>query len=299
MNDTIEHINSRLDNIHSVEPILGAQRTIAMGNWKVALNRLSWAQDYAARLDQIAAMVSYRLLTRHKSFAFSSNRSLKRIGIVAIGSERGLCGAFNRILAEYVQNYLNKFKQDETPVSLHVIGERTTRIFQRQGIQPDQVTSGSSTTLPTPSFASMLASQWLAAYESHEIDQINLVFNAYRGAARYEPQSIQLIPPRIAFNPMIIPETWLEIIIETNADALLSQTLVQQLETRTYACLIESSAAENSARFQLLEDARQNIERLTTDLEETAAHARRQAITREIQNLAIGAGLLQQDEINR
>ena len=89
-----------------------------------------------------------------------------------------------------------------------------------------------------------------------------------------------------------ILDAWPEPIIETNAGKLFLGVLLQHLTTRLYACLLESSASENSARFQLLEDARQNTERLVEELETEAAQAYRQAITLEIQNLAVRAGLL-------
>lgn len=295
MNDTIEHILSRLENIHSVEPILGAQRTIAMGNWKVALNRLSWAQEYAARLDQIAFMVWLRLKQAKEKTSLNASITDKKRLVIVLGSERGLCGAFNRVLAEFTRRRLDDGMMGGESVQLYVIGSRAARMLQRLNIQPDLIITGFSTLLPTFQYASQLASQWLAAYENHELDYVDLFFNSYQGAGRYEPGAMQLIPFELSFERnRDIPTEWMETILETDPHTLFVQTLVQQLETHLYMCLIESAAAENSARYQLLEDARQNMERLTAELEETAAQAHRQMITREIQNLAIGAGLLHQ-----
>ena len=294
MSETIDQIIDRLENIRSVEPILGALRTIAMGNWKAALNRRVWAMEYANRISDITHQI-YPQVKNNLIMAPTKDLALTRtrVTIFVIGSERGLCGAFNRVLAEHTQQYLANAYQCDQQVRLQVAGTRASRVLQRSGIVPEGTIKLSATAVPPFKMAEELALEWLGAYEAEELDRVEVIYNAYLGTGRYETRAVRLLPPEISGRMSdSILDAWPEPIIETNAGKLFLGVLLQHLTTRLYAYLLESSASENSARFQLLEDARQNTERLVEELETEAAQAYRQAITLEIQNLAVRAGLL-------
>ena len=213
--------------------------------------------------------------------------------VLVIGSERGLCAAFNRVLAEHTRQFLANAALCGEQMHLQVAGTRAARVLQQNGIQPNQRFKFPATTIPAFKMAEELSQAWMVAYEAEELDRVNVIYNAYLGTGRYETRVIRLLPP----DPLqaladSIPDTWPEPIIETDAFNLFASVMAQQLATMLYACLLESSASENSTRFQLLEDSRLNIERLVEELEAEAAQAYRQAITLEIQNLAVRAGLL-------
>ena len=295
MSETLNQTRDRLENIRSVEPILGALRTIAMGSWKAALNRRGWALEYAGRISQITTQI-LPLLQRPQTnpLVEDAARRSAQVTALVIGSERGLCAAFNRVLAEHTRHYLAEAARCGEQVNLQVAGTRAARVLQRTGIHPDRILKFAATTLPPFKMAGKFTQDWLLAYEAGELDRVDVIYNAYLGVGRYEARVIRLLPPQGLLAPAGgAQDIWPEPIIETDAYALFASLISQQLATRLYACLLESSASENSARFQLLEDARLNTERLVEELEAETAQAYRQAITREIQNLAVGAGLLE------
>ncbi|MBE0699664.1 MAG: F0F1 ATP synthase subunit gamma, partial [Anaerolineaceae bacterium] len=121
MSETINQTKTRLENIQSVEPVLGALRTIAMGSWKAALNRRVWALEYASRLSSITAQV-LPLLTRLQipPPLVDSSDAGERVIVLVIGSERGLCGAFNRELVEGARRYLTEATRRAEQVRLQV-----------------------------------------------------------------------------------------------------------------------------------------------------------------------------------
>jgi F-type H+-transporting ATPase subunit gamma len=178
-------------------------------------------------------------------------------------------------------------------VRLHASGSSAARALGRIGCRVERVAATATVALPTAGAADELAQDWLSAYESDEVDRVDVLYNAYLGAGRFEPRELRLIPPEIR-RPQAAasPYGGFPPILQTDPAGLIARTAVLQISARLYACLLESAAAENSARYQLMEDARQNIDRLSEELEAEAIQAHRQSITLEIQNLAVGSGLL-------
>jgi len=299
MDGTEQKTRDRLENIRSVEPILNALRTIAMGNWKAALKRREWALEFARRTGEILAYIPPRFVQTPagaKTDAEAADRQV-RVTALVIGSERGLCGAFNRLLADRAGRYLEHAARRGETVQLQAVGLYGARALERMGFRVERLLMTATATLPTSAMADGWTNAWLAAYESNALDRVDVLYNAYLGSGRYSARVLQLIPPRIPrppegdFRDIRFPP-----IIQTDPAGLIARVVVQQLSAQLYACLLESAAAENSSRYLLMEDARQNIDRLVDALEADAAQAHRQSITLEIQNLAVGSGLLQEEK---
>jgi F-type H+-transporting ATPase subunit gamma len=176
-------------------------------------------------------------------------------------------------------------------VELEALGTRVRRILRRH--QQPLAWSGalSVTALPPYRLAFDLIRRWLTRYEEREVDAVDLVYNAYRGTARYEPTVARLIPPTLP-TPEADVLPWPPPIIETDPLSLYARIVEQWATVSLYGLLLDSAAAEHSARFQLLETSTQNIERLIDELTLAIQTARRQEITQEMQELAVGAGLI-------
>jgi len=147
------------------------------------------------------------------------------------------------------------------------------------------------TKVPTVELASELVNAWLARYEEYEFDAFDVIHNAYRNSTFYEPVAFRLIPPVLpALTADVLP--WPPPYIDTDPVALSARLLAMWMTTETYRILLSSTAAEHSARFQLMEGATRNSGRLIAELTLALQSARQQAITAEMQELAAGAGLL-------
>ncbi|MFP4343921.1 MAG: F0F1 ATP synthase subunit gamma [Anaerolineales bacterium] len=129
------------------------------------------------------------------------------------------------------------------------------------------------------SLAYELTQQWLRRFEREDLDAVDLVYNAYRGPGDYQPQVERLIPPEYT-------------IVETDPLSLYTRVIEQWTAIRLYTLLLDAAAAEHAARYQLMEGAADNAERLMEELTQDLQRLRRQAITQELQGLAVGAGLL-------
>ena len=290
----IEGIRARLNNIRSVEPLLGAMRTISLGSWQAALKRKERVLSYAERLrDLLPPLVP--LLEARRRDRRSEPRAPTSMVVVVIGSERGLCGAFNSTLAEYVDREVARLSSEGVAVELCALGARATRALQRIGHTVASSRSLPMAALPSSDLAGDLTQGWLEQFEVGELDAVQVMYHAYRNSALHEPVTVQLVPPRIAaFEEGTAP--WLPPYIDTDPVDLFVQVVVLWTTTELYRVLLDSTASEHSARYQLMEGATQNADRLIDELTLALQAARQQAITAEMQELAVGAGLLGGEE---
>ncbi|MBN1486985.1 MAG: F0F1 ATP synthase subunit gamma [Anaerolineae bacterium] len=305
----LKKVASRLSNIRAVEPILAALRTISLGSWQMALNRQAGLENYAARLLELLSVVlpyvenaksggrRFLQLKRRTLWPLKAQTSgeektdgNKHI-VLVIGSERGLCGRYNAVLFDYLQPYLADFEGD---VSLVALGARLVRSLEREKITLSEVQNLSSTALPSYSMALNWAQQWLRAYESYEIDGVDIVYNAYQGVGQYAPGVVHLLPPVLPLSQPGMPTGIVDsVIVETDPVPLYARIVEQWTTLKLYNVLLDAAASEHSTRFQLMESATKNADRLVEELTLDLQSIRRQAITREMQELAVGAGLLE------
>lgn len=327
--EELERARERLENIRSVKPILGGLRTISLGSWQAALKRRSGVRDYARQLRDMLPWLVPHLQSEKPLGArlrevvpFSpavsgrgeekskTDSALRQLKALVVGSERGLCGRFNVAVVEETERYLERESATGSSVELMVLGRRAQRVLRRRGHEPTEAGTLSMTTLPSLSLAFDLARQWLAAYEDRMIDGVDVIYNGYRGTGRYEPTVVRLIPPQPstrrlageageggmqAKEPRVSAggrEPWPPPIIDTDPLSLYATVAEQSVAVQLYRILLDSSAAEHATRFQLMESATQNADRLIEELTLVVQTARRHKITQEMQELAAGAGLI-------
>lgn len=280
--EDLERVQARLANIESVRPILSALRTVSLGRWQAAQHQQRATRQYRRQLRTIL----FWLAAQAEPAPMIGPGPLV---VVAVGSNRGLCGRFNSQIADRTEQYLAEQKRVGRPVELAVLGQRLARLLENRGLPP-------AWRAPLPRRAADLtglAAALLAGWQRRQVT-VELIYQRAQGVGAYRP----VVQPGL---PLSLPTTTAEAvepagwppIIETNGPALSRQVTHQWLVLSLVERLLESQVAEHAARFQVMEAASQNAERLVAELRLTVQSARRQAITRETQALAVGAGLLE------
>jgi len=266
--EDIERVKTRLANIRTVAPILGALRTISLGSWQMALNQRKSVKRYSERLLTLLPTVVAQLppprptlsqwIKRRGNHAQSQTGGandggapkVKHLAILVIGSERGLCGRFNDSIFEHTQRYLAEqinATDSSSPgieTTLMVLGTRLVRTFKRHEYPLYWTGKLSATALPSFELAFGLAQTWLARYEARELDAVDILYNGYQGAARYEPTMARLIPPQApSSGPLPEEEAQMPTIVETDPLRLYTRLVGQWTAIRCYELLLESAAS--------------------------------------------------------
>ncbi len=286
--EQLERLTARLDNIQAVQPILNALRAISSSSRVLALRKARSVDQYRQDLLRILAFVAPHLSRSYRRP--SAARANGSLVLLVIGSERGLCGAFNDTVVDYATQVLAQYAAAGTDAKLMTLGTRVQRAFRGADYRPQWSRRLSATALPSYRMACELTSEWLQTYEKHDIDAVEVIYNTYQGLARYEPTKVRVVPPELPFPPTANTE-WPPS-IETDPLGLHTRAVELWLSATLYAIMLKSAAAENSARFRLLDGASQNAERLIEELKLFLQVARQDAITSELQDLSSGAGLL-------
>lgn len=289
-----ERTQARLENVQTVEPMLRALRTISLGTWQSATNRLQGLKAISKEYD---AMLASLMPALSKS-AYMKKRTVEQKNpctrqlVVLAGTERGLCGRLDQDLIDYVNKSLQAAEAPEN-FEVVVIGRRLSKAVSRQLFVPTKVISGSSTALPV--FAELFEQtrEWMQRLANNELGKVLVFYTAFHGATHREPAVIQLLPYELNLDAAEQSESWPPPIIETDPAQLFVRIYEQLAAIRLYDVLLQTKASIHSTRSQLMEDSAKNAERLIEDLTIILQTERRQAITREMQELAVGAGLLQ------
>ena len=290
--EDIERIKQRLDNVQSVAPILTALRNIAAGSWHMARARLEAARIFG---DELSAI--YRALHRHlhpealQPPAKEAAPAGRTLGILVIASERGLCGSFNSTVIEAAEQQARELGHQGYQVELLTLGARATTYFRRQGRPLLATQSLPVTTVASLAFVQRLHQQLAGLYETGALDQLYALYTPYQARAAGKPVMRPLLPIQLE-QPPSPEELATEPIIDTDPELVYKRVLQQWSVVELYRCVMESAASEQSARYQVLDGATNNSQRLIDELTLSYHTARQHAITMEMLDLVGGAGLL-------
>ena len=277
-------VEARLDNIRAVDPILSALRTVSQGSMQAARKRLYAVERYSKEL------LALRGWLPAGSMPSAAAAPDAPVLILALGSDRGLCGRFNHDVAARVQELQMVWEEDGTQVVVWSLGLRLAARLEETGQPPEQQERFARRSLPAFESATRLSASLQQEIESGGLRTVHLVHNQPLRAGLVRTTDRQWLPLKLAQSE-VREANWPPPILETDPQNLLRQIRMQAAANQLYAAMLASSAAEHAARYHLLEDAGQNTERLMAELQITVQQARQHAITAEMQELAAGASL--------
>jgi len=283
--DDPARVEARLDNIRAVEPILSALRTVSQGSMQAARKRLRAVERYS---EELLALRGWLPGGAEPAIDVSPDAPVL---ILALGSDRGLCGRFNHEVADRVQALHTTRDMEGVQGRVWSLGLRLTARLEGLGLPPDQQERFARRALPAFERADRLAASLQKKIDDGSLRAVYLVHNQPHRAGLARSVDLRWLPLQLA-RGAAGEERWPPPIIETDPQDLLRRIRAQAAAIQLYAAMLASSAAEHAARYHLLEDAGQNTERLLADLQVAVQQARQQAITAEMQELAAGAGLM-------
>ena len=294
MTQSYERIVARLSNLQAIEPLLGALRTISMGTWQMAQNKLNRLADFQENYRQILRQVSPLLANngKPKPQAQKEDEIPKNI-VLVIGTERGLCGKFNENLVTQAIKWMEE--QPAPTTQIWAIGSKMSQTLSAVDLSPHWSTVLDSDLLNSYKRAYLTTQQWIAQFEESQLDQLSVLYQKSKGEGRIQFAAVTLLPFDLTGQEPTENSdelTWPPPIIETDPLGIYQQIKAHFIASTFYRALLESAIAEHSSRFLLMEDAKRNSEDIITSLNRELNIERKRKITREMQELAIGAGLI-------
>lgn len=281
----LKEIRNRIASVSSTMQITSAMKMVSAAKLKKAQDAITAMRPYANKLTELLQGLSASLDADSGS-KYSSRRELKKVLIVAITSNRGLCGAFNSNIIKEVakitsQNYSNQ------EVSYLAIGKKANDAFKKT----NRVIANKSSVFDDLTFENVaeIAELLMHKFVSGEFDKIILVYNKFKNAATQELMTEQFLP--------IVPiegnaNLNLDYIFEPTKAEIVEQLIPKSLKTQLYKSIRDSFASEHGARMTAMHKATDNATELRDQLKLTYNKARQAAITNEILEIVGGAEAL-------
>lgn len=293
----LRDIKRRIGSVKNTRQITKAMKMVSGAKLKRAQTRAEGAQPYAKSLDRVLKQVlasagedvSHPLLTSHET--------VETVRVVLIGSDKGLCGSFNGALNRKTAVWLrDTFIEKGIAVQLYTYGKKTTVIYKTHN------SFVSSTINITPDLYNQESSDLAATmgpdFESGEVQEVYVAYNAFESVMVQEPTFLRLLPMAVETEDETLVATTaddvagIEYKYEPNGEQLLNTLLPLQLQTLLLQAFLDSGAGEQAARMTAMDSATRNASDLVDRLTLEYNRARQAAITTEIIEIVSGAEAL-------
>ena len=296
MSEGKERANARLENLQAIEPLLASLRVLSLSTMQMAMNRQTLLDQYAERFNQVASQVK-RTISRSLSTApveevFDYRPIHQEQVLAVIGSTRGIVGQYNKNLVAMAKEFSTN--SPEVPVKILAFGQRVHTVLKQEGLDFTPSGNLSSGSLPDYDNAATLIRTWDKAFEAGSLTKVTVLsYKRKPDSNDYQPVFSELLPNKA--EDLAIEEeqeAWPPPIIEGDP-ALISEKIESHIiAIQFYRLILDSVAAENKFRFQLLEEAKENTSTLLEELTLEVQANRRKEITQQLQELLVGSGML-------
>jgi F-type H+-transporting ATPase subunit gamma len=214
-------------------------------------------------------------------------RPVKRIGVVVISTDRGLCGGLNANLFRMGIRTFREWQNAGKEIDLCVIGQKATMFFKRFG---GKIVAQASHLGDAPRLENLIGNVkvMLDAFDKGEIDQLFILHNDFVNTMTQKPQLTQLLPIVADEQSAELKHHW-DYLYEPQAEVVLDQLLPRYVESQVYQGVIENIACEQAARMVAMKAASDNAGNLIGQLQLAYNKARQAAITRELSEIVAGA----------
>jgi F-type H+-transporting ATPase subunit gamma len=281
----LKEIRNRITSISSTMQITSAMKMVSAAKLKKAQDAITAMRPYAEKLTELLQNLSASL-DGDIGGEFTTQREVKKVLIVAITSNRGLCGAFNTNVIKEAKNRSEYYAGKQ--VDIFAIGKKgndilskTLNVIDNQSSIFDHLTFDN-----VAAIAETLTQKFIAG----EYDRIELVYNQFKNAATQIVQTEQFLP--LAPIQSDKPASTGDYIFEPAKDEIVLTLIPKALKTQLYKGIRDSFASEHGARMTAMHKATDNATDLRDQLKLTYNKARQAAITNEILEIVGGAEAL-------
>ena len=281
----LKEIRNRIASVSSTMQITSAMKMVSAAKLKKAQDAITAMRPYANKLTELLQSLS-ATLDADSGSKFSTQRPVNKVLVVAITSNRGLCGAFNsNIIKECYR--LEKEVYPNQDVSILTIGKKGNDILTKHS----NVIENHNEVYDDLTFDNVatIAQSLMDRFVEGEFDKIELVYNKFKNAATQIIMTEQ-------FLPIVSVESEstgnLDYIFEPSKQEIVEQLIPKSLKTQLYKGIRDSFASEHGARMTAMHKATDNATELRDQLKLTYNKARQAAITNEILEIVGGAEAL-------
>jgi F-type H+-transporting ATPase subunit gamma len=275
---TLKIIRKRITSIRNTQQITKAMKMVSAAKLRRAQEAALLARPYADKMNDILTNLSARV--SRSAHPLLATREEKRIQLVLVTSDRGLCGGYNANLVRAAEAFIRTHGGKE--ILLALVGRKGADYYRRRrGETGERYLNFLST--PAEELAAVIGEKLISRFVAGETDAVYLIYSHFRSALSQVPTVEKILP--VALSESQEPEQLTEYLYEPGAEELLSSLLPKITEIKIQRALLEAAASEHGARMTAMDSATTNASKMMGSLTLQMNRARQASITRELMEI--------------
>ena len=280
-----KEVRTKIGSIKNTQKITRAMEMVAASKMRKTKDRMQATRPYSKKIGRIIKHLAQANPEYKHPYLIA--RDVKRVGIIVVSSDRGLCGGLNSNLFRKTLTHLMQWDKANIEVDVCTIGTKASGFFSNLKVNlVGQVTKLGDA--PHPQDIVGVIKIMLDAYEAGRIDQLYVVSNEFVNTMTQRPSVEQLLPVWACELDENLSGHW-DYIYEPDAKEVLDHLLTRFIKSKVYQGLVENNACEQAARMVAMKSASDNAGNLISELQLIYNKARQAAITQEISEIVAGA----------
>jgi F-type H+-transporting ATPase subunit gamma len=281
---SLKALRKRISTVRSTQQITKAMKMVSAAKLRRAQDAAERARPYAAKLTEMFTAVAAGV--EPDAHPLLARREERRIDVIVLTSDRGLCGGYNSNLLRFAASFLRE--RPAVQAGITVVGRKGLDYYKRRNAALVSHHLGILTT-PAAEMARAIATALTTRFAEDETDAVYLVYNRFRSAISQVPSVVRLLPmaaPEASTGPTV------DYIFEPERPVLLASLLPRYVQALITQALLEAAASEHAARMTAMGNATKNAAEMIGSLTLSMNRARQATITTELMEVVGGAEAL-------
>jgi len=280
-----KEIRTKIKSIKSTQKITKAMEMVAASKMRKAQERMRAARPYANKIRNVISHLSHAH-TEYRSPGLV-DREVKRVGLIVISTDRGLCGGLNTNLFKTTINAMQEWRNRGVEIDVCTVGTKAFQFFRRLR---GNIVAHVSHLGDSPRFEDVLGPVKVMAdaFTEERIDAVYLVYNEFVNTMSQKPKMERLVPVTAEVKDAAPAHRW-DYIYEPDPKELIELLLRRYGESVVYQALVENVACEMASRMVAMKSASDNAGALIDELQLIYNKARQASITQELAEIVGGA----------
>lgn len=288
----LKDIKEQIKSVKNTEKTTKAMKLVSNVKLKKAKDVALQSSAYALKINEVLSEISAKIASfsdgKNESIFFDCDREVKVADLIFITSDKGLCGGFNIQSIKTIKSIINEYKEKKIKVRLRAVGKKGIEYFNFQGVEILEKYVGVSSN-PSYEKAQKIINLAIEDFCNGKTDKVILIHNGYKNMISQEIRINDIVPiePPVA-KTELIGDSAIEFEPDDGAVDLMEKLMVKYFEYGMYYALVDSLAAEHSARMNAMENATNNAKERVRSLNLAYNKARQSSITTELIEIISG-----------
>jgi F-type H+-transporting ATPase subunit gamma len=285
----LKDIKRKVAAVGKTKQITRAMNMVAASKFRSAQVRMESFRPYAMKFMDVLSSLALRV--NPDAHPLLATREVKKIRVLSMSSDRGLCGGFNTNLNKATERFIKGKISAGLNVELTSIGRKSRDYFKRKyALVNERADILSKFDM---SLAVEIAEDVITPFINEEFDELYVIYNEFVNVSAQRPVVVRLLPlPSVGQETEVDPDKTIDYVYEPSEEVLIEKLLSMYLHVLLYRALLETSAGENGARMAAMDNATRNCDEMISTLTLQYNKVRQSAITAELMDIVGGTEAL-------